>query len=129
MSIHCKITITIFWNSQKIILMLTNVHLKVLRFLLFIKDCCLPKNVFTTYSYYTGTIIATLKRKSKSLEKIPMYEMVSFHRGSTIPTSHIHMYDPDNITIAISIFRVSRFNLSLFYNIVLNINTYSDDIK
>ncbi|XP_025423592.1 myosin-I heavy chain isoform X3 [Sipha flava] len=52
-----------------------------------------------------GTIIATLKRKSKSLEKIPMYEMVSFHRGSTIPTSHIHMYDPDNITIAISIFR------------------------
>lgn len=37
-----------------------------------------------------------------------MYEMVSFHRGSTIPTSHIHMYDPDNITIAISIFRVSN---------------------
>lgn len=60
--------------------------------------CCL---------HLTGTIIATLKRKSKSLEKIPMYEMVSFHRGSTIPTSHIHMYDPDNITIAISIFRVS----------------------
>ncbi|XP_050438352.1 myosin-I heavy chain isoform X2 [Adelges cooleyi] len=52
-----------------------------------------------------GTIIATLKRKSKSIEKIPMYEMVSFHRGSTIPTSHIHMYDPDNITIAISLFR------------------------
>ncbi|XP_050531110.1 myosin-I heavy chain isoform X2 [Daktulosphaira vitifoliae] len=52
-----------------------------------------------------GTIIATLKRKSKSMEKIPMYEMVSFHRGSTIPTSHIHMYDPDNITIAVSIFR------------------------
>lgn len=61
----------------------------------------------------TGTIIATLKRKSKSLEKIPMYEMVSFHRGSTIPTSHIHMYDPDNITIAISIFRVSRLNYTI----------------
>jgi len=58
-----------------------------------------------------GTIIATLKRKSKSLEKIPMYEMVSFHRGSTIPTSHIHMYDPDNITIAISIFRVSPIDI------------------
>lgn len=36
-----------------------------------------------------------------------MYEMVSFHRGSTIPTSHIHMYDPDNVTVAVSIFRVS----------------------
>lgn len=46
-----------------------------------------------------------------------MYEMVSFHRGSTIPTSHIHMYDPDNITIAISIFRVSHQNLKLIFNI------------
>lgn len=58
-----------------------------------------------------------------------MYEMVSFHRGSTIPTSHIHMYDPDNITIAISIFRVSEFNLSLFYNSVLSTNAFFDDIK
>lgn len=69
--------------------------------------------VVFVYITFTGTIIATLKRKSKSLEKIPMYEMVSFHRGSTIPTSHIHMYDPDNITIAISIFRVSRLNYTI----------------
>jgi hypothetical protein len=38
---------------------------------------------------------------------MPKYEMVTYYRGSTIPNSHIHMYDPDNVNVACSIFRVS----------------------
>nr|XP_018910382.1 PREDICTED: unconventional myosin-VIIa [Bemisia tabaci] len=52
-----------------------------------------------------GTIMATLTRKSKALEVIPKYEMVTHYRGCTIPTSHLKLYDPDNITIACSMFR------------------------
>lgn len=54
-----------------------------------------------------GTIIATLTRKRQSSEMIPKEEMVSFYKGNTIPNSHIHMYDPDNINVACTIFRVS----------------------
>ncbi|XP_063991813.1 myosin-VIIa isoform X1 [Diachasmimorpha longicaudata] len=54
-----------------------------------------------------GTIMATLTRKSrgKSIEFIPKYEMVTYYKGSTIPNSHIHMYDPDNVNLACSTFR------------------------
>ncbi|KAJ3648825.1 hypothetical protein Zmor_020597 [Zophobas morio] len=52
-----------------------------------------------------GTIIATLTRKRQSSEMIPKCEMVTFYKGNTIPNSHIHMYDPDNINIACHIFR------------------------
>lgn len=56
-----------------------------------------------------GTIMATLTRKSrgKSIEFVPKYEMVTYYKGSTIPNSHIHMYDPDNVNVACSVFRVS----------------------
>ncbi|XP_015184987.1 PREDICTED: unconventional myosin-X isoform X2 [Polistes dominula] len=54
-----------------------------------------------------GTIMATLTRKSrgKSVEFIPKYEMVTYYKGSSIPNSHIHMYDPDNVNVACSVFR------------------------
>ncbi|KAJ8673469.1 hypothetical protein QAD02_004731 [Eretmocerus hayati] len=55
-----------------------------------------------------GTIMATLTRKSrgsKNMEYIPKYEMVTYHKGSTIPSSHIHMYDPDNVNVACTVFR------------------------
>lgn len=57
-----------------------------------------------------GTIIATLTRKRPSCEMIPVEDMVTFYKGTTIPCSHIHMYDPDNINIACTIFRdLSRY--------------------
>jgi hypothetical protein len=32
-------------------------------------------------------------------------EMISYYKGTTIPTSHIHMFDPENVTLACNIFR------------------------
>lgn len=54
-----------------------------------------------------GTIIATLTRKGrKSVDLVPKYEMITYYRGNSIPTSHIHMYDPENVTVACNIFKV-----------------------
>nr|XP_023027264.1 unconventional myosin-VIIb [Leptinotarsa decemlineata] len=64
------------------------------------------KNYFNSHERSPeGTIIATLTRKRQSSEMIPKYEMVIYYKGNTIPNSHIHLYDPDNINIACSIFR------------------------
>ncbi|XP_055618591.1 unconventional myosin heavy chain 6 isoform X1 [Toxorhynchites rutilus septentrionalis] len=53
-----------------------------------------------------GTIMATLTRKGrKSVDMVPKYEMITYYRGNTIPSSHIHMYDPENVTIACNVFR------------------------
>ncbi|ENN78149.1 hypothetical protein YQE_05303, partial [Dendroctonus ponderosae] len=52
-----------------------------------------------------GTIMATLTRKRQSSEMIPKYEMVTFYKGNTIPNSHMHLYDPDNVNVACTIFR------------------------
>ncbi|XP_055908481.1 myosin-I heavy chain isoform X1 [Eupeodes corollae] len=53
-----------------------------------------------------GTIMATLTRKGKKTsDLVPKYEMVTYHRGDKIPSSHIHMYDPENIVVACNIFR------------------------
>lgn len=53
-----------------------------------------------------GTIMATLTRKGRKSEDIvPKYEMITFYRGNSIPSSHIHMYDPENVAVACNIFR------------------------
>lgn len=55
-----------------------------------------------------GTIMATLTRKGrgKGTEAVvPKYEMITYYRGTSIPTSHIHMYDPENVSVACTIFR------------------------
>lgn len=53
-----------------------------------------------------GTIMATLTRKGrKSVDMVPKYEMITYYRGNTVPSSHIHMYDPENVTVACNIFR------------------------
>ncbi|KAF5280393.1 hypothetical protein FQR65_LT03202 [Abscondita terminalis] len=52
-----------------------------------------------------GTLMATLTRKRQSAEMIPKYEMVIYYKGNSIPNSHIHMYDPDNVNVACTVFR------------------------
>lgn len=59
-----------------------------------------------------GTIMATLTRKGrKSVDMVPKYEMITYYRGNSIPSSHIHMYDPENVTVACNIFKVNIYKL------------------
>lgn len=62
-----------------------------------------------------GSLMSTLTRKRTSSEMIPKYEMVTYYKGSSIPNSHIHMYDPDNVNIACSVFRVSLINFQILF--------------
>lgn len=39
--------------------------------------------------------------------------MVTYYKGPTIPTSHIQLYDPDNVSVACNIFRV--YYILLFF--------------
>lgn len=62
--------------------------------------------------------MATLTRKSKSMEVLSKEEMITYHKGNNIPTSHIQLHDPDSVTAAVNIFRVSR-GFSTLYLFVL----------
>lgn len=52
----------------------------------------------------SGTIVGTIKR-SKTMEILGKSEMVSYYKGNSIPTSHIHMFDPENVSLACNIFK------------------------
>lgn len=67
------------------------------------------ENYFNTHEKSPeGTLIATLTRKRQSTEMIPKPDMIKYYKGNSIPNSHVHMYDPDNVNIACNVFRVSR---------------------
>ena len=51
-----------------------------------------------------GTIVGTLKR-SKTMEMLSKSDMLSYYKGSSIPNSHIHLFDPENVGIACTIFK------------------------
>jgi len=51
-----------------------------------------------------GTIVGTLKR-SKTMELLSKSEMLSYYKGSSIPTSHVHMFDPENVAVACDVFK------------------------
>lgn len=65
------------------------------------------ENFFNTHERSPeGTIMATLTRKGrKSVDMVPKYEMITYYRGNSIPSSHIHMYDPENVTLSCNIFK------------------------
>ena len=52
----------------------------------------------------SGTIVGTIKR-SKTMEILPKSDMLKFYKGSSIPNSHIHMFDPENVSLACNIFK------------------------
>ncbi|XP_070135600.1 unconventional myosin-VIIa isoform X2 [Drosophila bipectinata] len=65
------------------------------------------ENYFNTHEILIdGTLMATLTRKGKkNNDVIPKFDMIVFFKSDKIPTSHIHMYDPENVSLACNIFR------------------------
>ena len=51
-----------------------------------------------------GTIVGTLKR-GKTSEMLSKSDMISYYKGTSIPNSHIHLFDPENVNIACTIFK------------------------
>ena len=39
------------------------------------------------------------------MEILPKSDMLKFYKGSSIPNSHIHMFDPENVNLACNIFK------------------------
>lgn len=55
----------------------------------------------------SNDIIATLTRKNKkNINLMSHAEMISFQKHDKIPSSHIHMYDPENVVLSCDIFHV-----------------------
>lgn len=52
---------------------------------------------------YESNLMDTLKKKPKL---IPKSEMIKYSKSNTISNSHIYLYDPDNIQIALNIWKV-----------------------
>ena len=50
-----------------------------------------------------GTL--TLRRAPRVKDPVPKSEMLSFTKTTTLPTSMVHMHDPDNVNLACSIFK------------------------
>ena len=55
-----------------------------------------------------GTLVGTLKRSSKNTEWLSKSEMISYYKGASIPNSHIHLFDPENVNLACVIFKVQE---------------------
>lgn len=62
--------------------------------------------------------MATLTRKSKSMELLTKEEMITYHKGNNIPTSHIQLHDPDSVTAAVNIFRVIIYNILIKLQVI-----------
>ena len=48
--------------------------------------------------------MGTLKR-SKTMELLSKSDMLTYYKGSSIPNSHIHLFDPENVSVACAIFK------------------------
>ena len=74
-----------------------------------------------------GTIVGTLKR-SKTIEMLTKSDMISYYKGNSIPNSHIHMFDPENVNIACNIFK-DLMKYAKGENELLEVSTIQNIIK
>ena len=55
-----------------------------------------------------STLVGTLRRrgsKANLCDVLSKEEMVTYFKGNSIPTSHIHMFDPENVNVAVKVFK------------------------
>ena len=66
-----------------------------------------PKSFFNNHAKeFGGGVIRTLTRKRRSGDDyLPKSEMILWTPSNAIPTSHVHMHDPENVVIACAIFK------------------------
>ena len=62
-----------------------------------------------------GTLVGTLKRSSKNTEWLSKSEMISYYKGASIPNSHIHLFDPENVNLACVIFKVGTLYSTMLH--------------
>ncbi|XP_039154213.1 unconventional myosin-X isoform X1 [Drosophila simulans] len=64
------------------------------------------ENYFNTHDLSSD---CNTTQMGKSSDITAKHEMTMFSKSDKIPTSHIHMYDPENVVLSCSMFRVSIF--------------------
>ena len=53
----------------------------------------------------SGTLTGKSPKQLTQLDIMPKSEMITFSKSGNLPTSMIHMQDPENVTLACSIFK------------------------
>jgi hypothetical protein len=64
------------------------------------------ENYFNDHPKATsGTLTGKSPKQLSQMDIMPKSEMVCYSKSSSLPTSMIHMQDPENVTLACSIFK------------------------
>lgn len=53
----------------------------------------------------SGTLTGKSPKQLSQMDILPKSEMICFTKSASLPTSMIHMQDPENVTLACSIFK------------------------
>ncbi|KQS44478.1 uncharacterized protein Dere_GG27187 [Drosophila erecta] len=69
------------------------------------------ENYFNTHDNSTDrNFISTPTQRGKISDTKAKHDMTMFSKSDKIPTSHIHMYDPENVLLSCNIFRIKELH-------------------